>query len=61
MMYWAFTTLSTVGLGDNYPVSDYERAMMCFGFLAGVACFSYVNGSFISIMMFIFNIDSPLE
>ena len=46
MMYWAFTTLSTVGFGDYYPISDSERGIMCFGFLAGVAIFTFVNGAF---------------
>ncbi|NQZ18997.1 MAG: hypothetical protein HRT44_07065, partial [Bdellovibrionales bacterium] len=30
MMYWAFTTLSTVGFGDYYPVSNYERFLGAF-------------------------------
>ena len=46
MVYWALTTLSTIGLGDYYPLSNFERGMMCFGFLMGVAIFSYINGTF---------------
>ena len=61
MMYWSFTTLSTVGFGDYYPISNHERGMMCFGFLAGVACFSYVNGAFLEILNFVVNIDAPFE
>ena len=61
MMYWSFTTLSTVGFGDYYPISDTERGLMCLCFLAGVACFSYVNGAFLEILNFVFNINSPFE
>ena len=61
MMYWSFTTLSTVGFGDYYPISNHERGLMCFGFLAGVACFSFVNGAFLEILNFVVNIDAPFE
>lgn len=40
-MYFAFTTLSTVGFGDYYPVSDTERLTGAFVLLFGVATFSY--------------------
>ena len=39
--YFAFTTLSTVGFGDYYPVSDIERFCGAFVLLFGVATFSY--------------------
>ena len=50
MMYWAFTTLSTVGLGDFYPISNFERGLSAFGFLMGVAIFSYMLGNFAEII-----------
>lgn len=50
MMYWAFTTLSTIGLGDYYPMSNYERMLASFGFLLGVAVFSYIMGNFSNII-----------
>ena len=53
MMYWAFTTLSTVGLGDYFPMRNYERYMGAFGFLMGVAVFSYIMGNFTTIINFI--------
>lgn len=40
-MYFSFTTLSTVGFGDLYPVSDIERLSGAFVLLFGVATFSY--------------------
>ena len=49
-MYWAFTTLSTVGFGDYNPRSDGERLMCAFFMLFGVAIFSYIMGIFIEIL-----------
>ena len=34
--YFGFTTLSTIGLGDFYPVSDHERFVAAFLMLFGV-------------------------
>ena len=50
MLYWAFTTLSTIGLGDYYPVSNHERSVMCVGFILGVAMFSVIMKMFIRIL-----------
>jgi voltage-gated potassium channel len=44
LMYFAFTTLSTVGFGDYYPVSNIERLVGSFVMLFGVAIFSYCAG-----------------
>ena len=41
-MYFAFTSLSTVGFGDFYPVSDLERLVGSLVLLGGVAMFSYI-------------------
>ena len=35
--YWGFTTLTTIGLGDYHPRSDYERMLCSAIFLAGVS------------------------
>ena len=43
-MYFGFTSLSTVGLGDFYPVNSTERLVGSFVLLIGVAAFSYVTG-----------------
>lgn len=45
-MYFAFTTLSTVGFGDYHPRSNMERLIMAFLMLFGVAVFGYVMGEF---------------
>lgn len=49
--YFAFTTLSTVGLGDYYPVSDLERLVGSFFLLLGVATFSYMMGELVGMIL----------
>ena len=41
ILYFTFTSLSTVGFGDYYPISDEERIVGAFMLLFGVAIFSY--------------------
>ena len=48
--YFALTTLSTVGYGDYFPISNLERIIAIFIMLCGVAFFSYIMGSFIAII-----------
>lgn len=48
--YFTLTTLSTVGYGDFYPLSDMERMIAVFLMLIGVAFFSYIIGSFLEII-----------
>ena len=43
-MYFALTSLSTTGFGDLYPVTDFERIVIAFMLLVGVAMFSYILG-----------------
>jgi hypothetical protein len=50
MVYYAFTSLSTVGFGDLHPRSDLERAFIALLLLFGVAIFSYIMGNFIEIL-----------
>ena len=45
-VYFSFTSLSTVGLGDYYPGTNLERVVFCFVLVFGVAIFSYVLGVF---------------
>ena len=51
MVYFIFTTLSTVGFGDYNPKSEIERIVTTVILLVGVACFSYIMGQFIEILM----------
>jgi hypothetical protein len=41
-MYFALTSLSTVGFGDFYPVTDFERLICSMLLLSGVLIMSYV-------------------
>lgn len=43
-LYWATTTLTTVGYGDVYPVSDFGRAVSMFSSLFGVAIIALPSG-----------------
>ena len=49
-VYFAFTTLSTVGLGDLHPRSDYERIIGAMILLWGVIFFTYCMGKFIDMI-----------
>jgi len=46
VMYYAFTSLSTVGFGDLSPRNSAERVMVAFILLFGVALFSYIMSIF---------------
>ena len=45
--YFALTTLSTVGYGDMYPISNLEMISAVVIMLCGVAFFSFIMGNFI--------------
>jgi hypothetical protein len=42
LIYFSFTSLTTVGFGDFNPKSNAERVFIAFGLLFGVAIFSYI-------------------
>jgi CRP-like cAMP-binding protein len=44
-IYWAFTTMTTVGYGDITPSGDMERIFCIFGMLIGVSFYSYIIAS----------------
>ena len=50
IVYYTFTTLSTVGFGDFHPKNSFERIIMSVVLLMGVATFSYIMGIFIEIV-----------
>lgn len=48
--YFALTTLSTVGYGDYYPISQLEMIQTVVVMLGGVAFFSYIMENFMQII-----------
>ena len=61
MSYFSFTTLSTVGFGDFYPVGNGERLLMVIVMLLGIMCFSYIMGLFTEILNIFLALNKPLE
>lgn len=41
-LYFAVTTLITIGYGDILPVNDNERILVCFNIALGVVIFSFL-------------------
>ena len=50
MIYYTFTTLSTIGFGDYHPCADEEMILSCCFFLSGVSVVSYLMGIFSEIL-----------
>ncbi len=48
--YFILTTLAVIGYGDLYAISNLEKIIGMIIMLGGVAFFSYIMGSFISII-----------
>ena len=49
-MYWAYTTVTSVGFGDFTPRSDSERLFTILIILIGVSVKSYIMGRFVDIL-----------
>ena len=43
-LYWATTTLTTVGYGDVYPVSDFGRVISMMSSIFGIAIIALPSG-----------------
>ena len=50
-VYWAFSTMTTVGYGDIIPVSTGERLYACMAMIAGATIFGYVIGNVATMSM----------
>lgn len=61
MVYYAFTSLSTVGFGDFNPRSDAERLFIAAVLFIGVSVFSYIMGCLIEIIDEIKLIEAEID
>ena len=61
LMYFAFTSLSTVGFGDFHPISEYERLFCALILLLGVSIFSYIMGEINEILTQYQHLSSDLD
>lgn len=61
LMYFSYTTLSTVGFGDFHPKSDYERLVCIIILLLGVAIFGLIMGDFLEIIDRFNTLDEVIE
>ena len=50
VMYYFFTTLSTVGFGDLHPQNDEERVLSAILMLGGNAIFSLIMAQFLDLL-----------
>jgi hypothetical protein len=60
-VYFAFTSLSTVGFGDFCPRSDLERCLGAIMLLFGVAIFSMCMGKFLEMVDQMREFNSTLD
>jgi len=49
-IYFGLTTFATIGFGDYYPVSDFERILGIFLLFCGYMVFSLLMGTFIKVL-----------
>jgi voltage-gated potassium channel len=56
-MYFTLTTISTIGFGDYYPISDTERLVWSMVMLSGVALFSYFMGILLEMIAILRRLD----
>lgn len=59
--YFILTTLAVIGYGDLYPISNLEKIVSMVIMLFGVAFFTYIMGSFISILQKFNSIDGTID
>ena len=49
-LWWAFVTISTVGYGDHYPVTDAGKLLAVVIIMCGVGLFGMISGLITSIL-----------
>jgi hypothetical protein len=57
LLYFSVTTLATVGFGDYYPVSTFERASAAVMLFCGYITFSVMQGQLFGMIKKINSID----
>lgn len=60
-MYFALTSLSTVGFGDYYPITDFERLLCSVLLISGVLIMSYVLSELRFMMSNFFQFNGNIE
>ena len=50
LVYFSFTSLTTIGFGDFSPRSNWERLLISFGLVLGVAVFSVIMGIYLDLI-----------
>ena len=58
LTYFTVTTMSTIGFGDFYPISNEERLLGSFLLLFGVALFSVFMGLLLEMIQKINSLDN---
>ena len=59
MLYYATTTLLSVGYGDYYPISTKEKIVASFVLLLGVTIYSTLFGRFMACIQEYIKITKP--
>jgi hyperpolarization activated cyclic nucleotide-gated potassium channel 2 len=49
-MSWSFTTISSVGYGDIYPVTNVEKIFGIISMIISCGMFSYIVGAIASVL-----------
>ena len=61
LTYFAFTSLSTVGLGDMHPISNHERMVGSFLLLVGVTVTTFIMENLTSMLKIIQRPDKVFD
>lgn len=61
VIYFSFTSLSTVGFGDYYPQTDSERLLCAMVLLFGNMIFSLVMEQFLGILNEVKELENDLD
>jgi len=61
LVYFAFTSMSTVGFGDYYPRSNEERIFIAISLMGGLLIFSYIIDQINLMFIFWLEYNEPYE